>query len=369
MQTESWLCFLKNQNLSIPIDSEFELTIESLAYRSGAGVGRLDGLVVFTPYTVPGDFIRARVIKTKKKHIEAELLEVLRASPARRPAPCSYFGKCGGCQLQQVQYAEQLQQKQQFVERSIVFLKPKPAVLGIWASPTEWHYRSRIQIHASNGKIGFKRARSEEIIAIDRCLIAHEELNLKLTALKHQELETRRYELRLEGEGFQQVNPYLNRRLKEKILEILIDLDPKIVWDLYGGSANLSHSFARLKKDSKVVCVETSPRSIELGKRLYKDLSHLHFIQKTTEAFLASQPERPGAIIIDPTRQGLSEQTIEMLRQYRVPIIYVSCDPSTFFRDSQKLTGFGNHRLSWIQPIDMFPQTAHLELLSFFEVQ
>src|SRR5690606_11017012 len=86
------------------------LEISTLA-QGGSGVGRSNGLVIFVPYTCPGDLVEVEITALKKKFAEATLRKILRASTHRVQAPCVYFGECGGCTWQHVSYQEQLNQK------------------------------------------------------------------------------------------------------------------------------------------------------------------------------------------------------------------------------------------------------------------
>src|SRR3954452_6080920 len=78
------------------IVSNFEVTVEKLVY-GGDGLSRLDGRVVFTPFVLPGERIRARSKQEKPGLIRASVLDVLAPAPERVPPPCPYFGRCGGC--------------------------------------------------------------------------------------------------------------------------------------------------------------------------------------------------------------------------------------------------------------------------------
>lgn len=98
--------------------AEVELTIEKFADR-GKSLARLDGYVVFVEGAVPGDQVRARVIKGKKNYAEARLLDLLTPSPLRTEPRCFYFGTCGGCKWQHVAYPAQLEAKRQSVEEAL----------------------------------------------------------------------------------------------------------------------------------------------------------------------------------------------------------------------------------------------------------
>ena len=90
------------------------LDIDSLAF-GGRGVARVDGLAVFVDGGIPGDTVRARIVKKKKRFAEARLEEVLRPSPFRIDPPCRYSGFCGGCRLQILPYDRQLEYKRQIL--------------------------------------------------------------------------------------------------------------------------------------------------------------------------------------------------------------------------------------------------------------
>ena len=94
--------------------AEVVLHAESAAFEGGC-VARHEGMAVFVSGCVPGDTVRARIHKKRKRHAEARALEVLEPSPVRVEPPCIYFGDCGGCKWQNLAYAEQLRWKRQHV--------------------------------------------------------------------------------------------------------------------------------------------------------------------------------------------------------------------------------------------------------------
>lgn len=96
-----------------------ELEIEKFADR-GKSLARQNGYVVFVPWAVPGDRIRARIFKTKKKYAEAQVEEVLEPSDLRTEPRCFYFGTCGGCKWQHVDYQAQLDAKTETVRNALV---------------------------------------------------------------------------------------------------------------------------------------------------------------------------------------------------------------------------------------------------------
>ncbi len=123
-----------------------ELTIESSAFE-GVSIAHSDGMVVFVEGAMAGDVVRAKVFKTKKKHIEAKVIEVLKASPQRTTPRCKYFGTCGGCKWQHVQYEAQLAFKQQHVVDALERIGGFKGVnvLPIVGSDDLYFYRNKLE--------------------------------------------------------------------------------------------------------------------------------------------------------------------------------------------------------------------------------
>ncbi|MDA0379546.1 MAG: 23S rRNA (uracil(1939)-C(5))-methyltransferase RlmD, partial [Bacteroidetes bacterium] len=129
------------------------LDIEKFADR-GKSLTRLDGYVVFVPGAVPGDRVKARVYRKRKKFAEAALLEVLDPSPLRTTPKCRYFGTCGGCKWQHVDYQAQLEAKTQSVRESFVHAGGRPEVQVLPALGAEdiYYYRNKMEFSFSTGR-------------------------------------------------------------------------------------------------------------------------------------------------------------------------------------------------------------------------
>ena len=158
------------------------LTVETLV-NGGSGLARFEGRVVFIPHSCVGDLVRVKVVRSKKKYLETELLEVLQSGPGRQVPVCPVAGECGGCQWQHLSYADQLEWKQQlFVETlSHQCQVAATAIKPIIPSVHQWYYRSRAQIKCFNrddGFItGFYRQRSRYVVAVGQCPIMDQRLN------------------------------------------------------------------------------------------------------------------------------------------------------------------------------------------------
>lgn len=165
------------------------LEITSLIH-GGRGIGRHEGKAVFVPLTVPGDLVSCRVVKSKRRYIEAELTEIIQASPARREPPCPFFGLCGGCQWQQMPYQEQLRWKEKTFSDLMTRGKVVNAerIKSIVPAPDEWHYRNRVQIkcHCTENGIdfGFYRHGSHFVVDVDECRLVAPPIQQAMSLLR-----------------------------------------------------------------------------------------------------------------------------------------------------------------------------------------
>lgn len=145
----------------------------------GAGVGRVDGQVVFVPRTIAGERVRVRIVNVGRTAAHGVVLEVLRASEHRVQPECPYFGRCGGCSFWHMDYAAELEAKRQRVLDA--FARIGGVVLPdlkMNGAAVQTGYRNKVQfpVQAQNGRsvAGFYRERSHEVIAIDTCRIQPE---------------------------------------------------------------------------------------------------------------------------------------------------------------------------------------------------
>jgi 23S rRNA (uracil1939-C5)-methyltransferase len=166
--------------------TEIPLTIDAMTY-GPCGVGRREGKAVFVPLTAPGDEVDVKIIEERRSYSTGELLRIRRASPARRPAPCPYFGACGGCSWQHLAYESQLAAKAKSVGDALVRIGKLSGfeLLPIVGSPRQGQYRRRIRLHSdAAGRTGFHRSSSGRIVEIDSCLIADPRVERELSAVR-----------------------------------------------------------------------------------------------------------------------------------------------------------------------------------------
>ncbi len=390
--------------------TEIELEIETLT-NLGQGLGRSDGWVVFVPFSLPGEKVRARIFRNHKGHSEADLVEVIKASPHRVEPRCDLFGTCGGCQYQNYSYEQQLLWKQSQVTELLSHMaKIEAEVLPVIPSPLEWAYRSKITPHfqkPKNGKIdkiGFLKAGvRSQLIDVTQCPIASDAINAALPKVRkkaHAEALSYRKgatlllresaeekdlvitennevceehigDLRFQfaaGEFFQN-NPSILPAFTEHACNEALNASDgqpanRYLVDTYCGSGLFAISCAA--HFDQVSGIEISDAAIDWAQRNAK-LNHIDNCQFQQGDALAifediTFPADQSAVIIDPPRKGSNPGFIDQLLTFGpATIVYISCNPATQIRDLELLLADDHYQLAKIQPFDLFPHTRHLE--------
>ncbi len=421
------------------------VTIDHLSY-GPAGIGRVDGKVIFVPGTVPGDTVEVVIEEDKKTYAVARLVSVQQPSPQRRQPPCPYIPRCGGCPWQHISYAEQLRAKEALVRENMrrVGGLAEPPVLPIIPSPQEWHYRHRIRLRTEPpARLGFYQARSHELVEIESCHIAGETspdqlrvardwLAVLQTIVRRVELLNSEAVLRsdtpprivlvgnaegpfqaadaaactrflndhpevgglvLFGRGwrhewgevgitldlgmddfflvvssgtFTQVNLAGNRTLIATLLRIGDFSTQDNVIELYCGAGNLSLPLAsRVRaligvEQDRVAVANARANVARLG---FANVRFMHTSVRKGVAALVQNGEHADVVVLDPPRAGAAEVIDRLPRLGAQKIVYISCDPTTLARDLQRLGQHG-YRVVALQPIDLFPQTYHVETIA-----
>src|SRR5213079_3430651 len=201
-----------------------DLRIEDVAF-GGKGVAREQGKSVFVPYTIEDEMVSAEIVREKKQFAEADLVEVKQSSPNRVAPECPYFGRCGGCAYQHIDYEHELAIKWRQLRNAlqrIGKLKDVP-MRPIIPSPRQYAYRNRITVHAQDGVIGFFRRDSHHLIDIEHCPISRDEVNRALTELRAQtRVRDGHYTLRASASArvFSQINSDVAQMLRDLIVNL-----------------------------------------------------------------------------------------------------------------------------------------------------
>ncbi|MFK8075609.1 MAG: class I SAM-dependent RNA methyltransferase [Granulosicoccus sp.] len=359
---------------------EAELLIESLT-NSGDGLGRLDERVVFVPYTMPGDKVKIKINQRKKTYALAEVVELVEPSPDRTEPKCAYFTQCGGCDWQHVPYPLQLAAKIGQLKDTLQRIGGlgEIPIQPIVSSDQPYGYRNRIQGEIRQSAFHYKRRRSDQHIAISQCEIAEKPINnwleselgdapkgrVEIALVDNQVIVLPINENNSTELGFRQVNSHVSQVLTEKLLSIIEQSICKNIIDLYCGRGTWTNLIATKHPDKEIIGVDSSPDNIKTAKETaqIKKLNNVRFQLSTVEKTIRSLPVSSSLCIVDPPRAGLDSKVCESLIQSRPEeLIYISCHPATLARDLKVFTEAG-YSISNLVPLDMFPQTAHLESL------
>ncbi len=357
-----------------------DLRIEDIAF-GGRGVAREQGKAVFVPYTLEGELVSAEIVREKKQFVEAELVEVKESSPDRVEPLCHYFGRCGGCAYQHISYEHQLAIKWRQVRdalQRIGKLKDVP-MRPIIPSPKQFGYRNRITVHAQEGVIGFFRRDSHQLIEIEYCPISTDEVNRALTELRVQpRVRDAHYTLR--ASTGPRVFSQTNDEVADALRDLVVDLVPpkqELLIDAYCGTGFFAK--ALLGKFERVIGIDWDKFAIAVAKEdaTEKETYFAADVETELQTVGAVHPNRPGrgndtltgrlrsmaptTIIVDPPATGLSEGVRKAIIDLAPQVlIYVSCNPPTLARDLKELQG--KFTIDSLTPLDMFPQTAEIEV-------
>ena len=351
-----------------------ELQIQDVAF-GGKGVARTDGKAVFVPYVIDGESVSASITHEHKKFLEAELENVVTPSPHRVEPPCPYFGRCGGCVYQHIDYEHQLALKWRQVKetlRRIGGIK-EPPMRPFIPSPIEYGYRNRITVHVREGVIGFFRRDSNKLLAIERCPIARDEVNAKLTDLRASNPHDGHYTLRvIDGPRvFTQANDGVAAAMLDLVDRLLASAGGTLI-DAYSGAGFFAK---RLRaRFEKVIGIDWDQRAIAVAREDADENETYIAADGDTELSATNGPLQSADylgralgsrrfLIVDPPATGLSKVLVETLIKYPpTKLIYVSCNPATLARDLAGLKK--TFRIDSITPMDMFPQTAEVEVVA-----
>ncbi len=443
---------------------EYNIEITGLGH-SGEGVGKYEGFTVFVQQALPQEEVVVRIVEVKKNYATGRLRRVVRPSEKRRTPPCPVYYGCGGCQLQHLSYAGQLEAKGETVKAAVMRIGKLGDIelLSVLGAENEWNYRNKMQfpLGCEGGRTvsGCFAAGSHKVIPIDDCMIQHE-LNdriaqavktyadrfnvpvydeatgrgclrhvmgrvgaatgqamavivtaqaqlpheAELTALLReaapelvsivQNINPRRtnvvlgaknrvlwgsetieeqlghLKFKISPHSFFQVNTEQTLRLYEKALEFAELGGNETVVDAYCGTGTISLFLAqRAAKVYGFEIVEAAIRDAEKNAAA-NGITNVEFsvgdVVETLPELLA-KGVRPDVIVVDPPRAGCEQKVLETFAAMQPKrMVYVSCNPASLARDLAVLQENG-YKTVKIQPVDMFPQTYHVECVALIE--
>jgi len=376
--------------------------LDDIAFEGGA-LAHDGPRIVFAEYGIPGETVSVELLRSRAGVAMGRVVAVLKSSPDRVDAPCPYFGACGGCQWQHITYPRQLTFKEHIVREQLRrigrFINPpvSPAV----AAENPWGYRNHLRFTAKRrGEVGFVQRGSHRFLRVDHCLIADDHVNDALPGLQgkcggmhqltfrvgvntdevlvhpdlkaiepsiesgqrfyHEEILGRRF--RISGASFFQTNTAQTERLVGLVRDGLDLGENETLVDAYAGVGTFAVILAPLVH--RVVAIEESAAAVDDAMVNIAGMPNIQYYKGKVEELLPEISEPADVLILDPPRQGCDAKALEAVIQMAPNrIAYVSCDPSTLARDLRILVD-GGFELREVTPVDMFPQTHHIECVA-----
>lgn len=377
------------------MSTTLRLTLDRIA-PTGEAVGRSeDGLVVFVPFALPGEEVEVEVVHRRRHFARARPTRVLRPSPDRVAPVCPHFADCGGCDWQHAAYEAQLRFKTEIVREQLARIGgiPDAPVQPCVPSPAPYGYRNRIQlVPDAAGRLGYRARGSHQVVPVEACPIAAPAINAWLRAQPEvrfkQPVDVRVFDEGVQlaqagvegrcsvggwtyvvlGEAFFQVNTPVAALLIGEVLRALALGGEEHVLDLYCGVGLFTRPIA--ERARLAWGVESNPAAASAARQNLSGLPAKVLTADVGEALRrpALRAVRWDAVVLDPPRAGVEQSALKALIQLASPrVVYVSCDPATLARDARALLQAG-YRLERVQPLDMFPQTRHVESVAVFSL-
>lgn len=389
----------------------------------GRGVARIDGIVTFISGALLDEIIELKITKSNKNFSEGEVVKVIKQNKNRVEPICPYYTNCGGCDLMHMNYNAQLDFKRNKVINTLKkFAKFDIKVNDIIAADEIYNYRNKITFHVNND-IGFFKKKSNEFVRIDSCYICDERISKLLVQLKKLDLtniknitircskniqelmliietdedidtskikgvdsiyllKNGKYILKygnkniaekmndlvfyISPSAFFQVNTHQAIKLYDKVKEYAALKGDETLLDLYCGTGTISLYLSNsCKKVYGIEINEDAIKDANINKEKNK-IKNAEFYCLNANQFLNKIKDKIDVLVVDPPRGGLDNKTIDSILKLKPNrMIYVSCDVSTLARDLKLLSE--EYQVLEITPVDMFPNTCHVENVCVLE--
>lgn len=375
-------------------------TAEKIVF-GGKALARVDGKAVFIPFALPGEELDITVTANRRDYNEAVIKKILTPSPHRVEPRCSYFGRCGGCNLQMAEDSYQQLLRQTMAGELLARAHLGPEKPPEFVAGPLWEYRNRFQFHTDKkGVIGMHGSASNTVIPVRDCPIAAPALRSILQQGKLNELFLRntrlgkdRYHVFVQDSVYSSARPAASVQVRgirlefsvfgffqsniamlEKLIEPIAALPPCTrVLDFYAGVGTFSAFLT--EKAEEIHLVEHNGQALAAAqKNLERFIAEkngacrcfFHQVSDSDWPDISAAQLSYEVVIIDPPRQGIHERVLGYIGKAGIPLIYyVSCNPATFVRDAKRLTALG-YRFCEYRLFDFYPQTHHCELLGIF---
>ena len=393
-----------------------EVRIDSYGH-GGLGVGRVGGKVHFVEGALPGDLVEVEVVREKRSWARARTVSVIEPGPARRPAPCPHAPACGGCDLQHADEAAQREWKREVLADQLHRIAglEGPPVGAVVAPGADFGYRNRMDFSVLGSRPALHRRSSSELVGLDQCLLlapplvelfgrlgdltgasaltiragintgdllvvltgdlpaaadewgaavcrSHREGTEVVVDRDHlyEEVAGRRF--RITASAFFQNSTSGAEALVALVGDAVSGRTGRLV-DLYAGgglfACTVGGGFER------VVAVEAAEPALSdlRANTLGSDVEiHADRVER-----LVIDGSGDTTVVVDPPRSGLGRDGVDtVIGLAPERLVYVSCEPASFARDVGYL-GESGYALTSATPVDLFPQTHHIETVAILD--
>jgi|WetSurMetagenome_2_1015567.scaffolds.fasta_scaffold61548_2 23S rRNA (uracil1939-C5)-methyltransferase len=423
VQRKKWDTEIVSAYVIRMMKQNLEIQFEKIG-RNGNGVGRApDGRPVFAALTAPGDFARVEILEDTKRYFRTRIVELLTPSPDRVTPRCPLFGECVGCQLQHIRYAVQWSAKQaalwELLAAHGVAIESYMAK-GV-AAPQEWNYRNHVQFSlAKDGRLGFPRVASPRVMPVEQCFLPEASLEALRREFDWEPIPgVRQVGFRAGEDGDMIVLESDTGEAPEALIEadisfamldpdgeanylaggplhfsalgkvfrvsagsafpICTDLIPAMVervleyagiqsgdtaLDLYSGVGLWAAFLA--ERAARTIAVEDALSAVEDFQVNLAEFDTVELYAASAEQALPAMEGRVSAAVATLARGGFSEPGLAaLLRLAPERLVIVSSDTHSLARDAIRLQTSG-YRLREITPVDLSPQTYHLDAISLW---
>ncbi|MSQ08398.1 MAG: class I SAM-dependent RNA methyltransferase [Dehalococcoidia bacterium] len=397
---------------------------------AGDATAHLDGAPVEVAGGLPGEDVIAEVIRAFPERVAAKVALAASPSPDRVAPPCPYYLQCTGCQLQHMRYEAQLEFKRGRLAAELAKWPALAGatVLPTLASPRQLGYRNHARFSVGKGNdvasgtgrgdVGYVNAVTRRLVRVDRCLLMDDRVNAALAAMQgrlagmsqlsvrvgsavedgaqagtesehpfgsyliqpelvspdvpfpsgqtHYQEEALGRRFRVAGSSFFQVNTQQLENVVGLLKNRLGLTGAETVVDAYCGVGTFAVLLAPYAR--RVIGIEDSVTAVEDARANAKGLSNVEFVSGRSEDAMGRIEGGVDAVVLDPPRAGCHPGAIEAVKRLRpAQVALVSCEPSAMARDLDGLLK-GPFSLASVQPVDMFPQTRHVEAVAFLRL-
>lgn len=389
----------------------------------GNCLSKINGKNVFIPFSIPGEELEIEIVKEKSDYDVARIVKILTPSEYRVFPPCKYYQNCGGCNMMHIETNAQVSIRKQMLCEVFERCGLKDIPIEV-VSADSFGYRCRFQFHDG----GLEQRSSNNVIPIDNCLVAEDEVNdwlkknpfnqrpkgkshvfasskvvsaagiignkvaVSVEVLKKNDfnfsLASRKKKFKesrkiysgtiLSPKDSVTVNILgknitfdsrgffqSNLNVLEKAVQLVCNgLKGSSVLDMYSGCGTFSVFLADIFEN--VTLVEHNRDAIVYAEQNLTGKNHKSFGLSGAKWALSYSDSKFDAVVVDPPRSGMEKEVLEYLCKAKIPMIRsVSCDPATHARDALKLVQAG-YKLEKLYMLDFYPNTSHIESLAYF---